>query len=166
MIELLGGGVIGSLLGGLFRLAPEILKWVDRKDERKHELAMFQQRCELEKQQGSQKLAEIGAQHQADVDTGVVAALHEAIRSQTDMVMSAGPGWVTTLSASVRPIVTYLLIGVYLMLQVWMAGAILVSGGAVADVFKFVITPDYVALVAGILNYHFLNRTLEKRGLA
>ena len=41
MFELLGGGVIGSVLGGLFRLAPEVMKWLDKKSERDHELAMF-----------------------------------------------------------------------------------------------------------------------------
>ena len=43
MLELLGGGIFGSLLGGIFRLAPEVLKWVDKKDERAHELKMFEQ---------------------------------------------------------------------------------------------------------------------------
>ena len=32
MIDLIGGGVLGSLLGGLFRLAPEVLKFLDRKN--------------------------------------------------------------------------------------------------------------------------------------
>ena len=32
MFELLGGGVIGSLLGGVFRLAPEVLKFFDKKN--------------------------------------------------------------------------------------------------------------------------------------
>ena len=36
MIETL----LGGLLGGAFRLAPEILKWMDRNGERSHELAM------------------------------------------------------------------------------------------------------------------------------
>jgi hypothetical protein len=34
MFEVLGGGLLGSVFGGLFRLAPEVLKWLDRKDER------------------------------------------------------------------------------------------------------------------------------------
>ena len=33
--------IFGGLLGGLFRLAPEVLKWLDRKDERAHELSML-----------------------------------------------------------------------------------------------------------------------------
>ena len=35
MIETL----LGGLLGGAFRLAPEVLKWFDRQGERGHELA-------------------------------------------------------------------------------------------------------------------------------
>ncbi len=165
MIELLGGGVVGSLLGGLFRLAPEILKWVDRKDERKHELAMFQQRCDLEKQQGSQKLAEIGAQHQADVDTGVVAALQEAIRSQSEMAQAAG-GWVASLSASVRPVVTYWILFLWSFIHLWFAWCAWLSGASPVDVFKTMMTADFAALVAGTLNYWFMDRTLAKRGLA
>jgi hypothetical protein len=47
MLELLGGGIFGSLVGGLFRMAPEVLKWLDKKDERAHELLMFGQQCQL-----------------------------------------------------------------------------------------------------------------------
>lgn len=164
MIEIFGGGLLGSLLGGLFRLAPEVLKWLDKKDERKHELAMFEQQCQLEAQRGAQKLHEIGAQHAMAVDEGVLAAFDSAIKQQTEMVKAAG-GWVASLSASVRPVVTYSLVGVYLGLQVAMAAHLMATGGSIADVFKFVMTADFVALVSGILNYHFLNRTLEKRAL-
>ena len=44
MIETL----LGGLLGGTFRLAPEILKWIDRKGERGHELAMQDKALEFE----------------------------------------------------------------------------------------------------------------------
>jgi len=164
MIDLIGGGVLGSLLGGLFRLAPEVLKFLDRKNERQHELKMFEQQCQLEQMRGAQKLQEIGAQHGMAVDVGVLDAFKSALDQQAEMVKAAG-GWVASLSASVRPVVTYLLVGVYLGLQVAMAVNIMANGGSIEDVFKFVMTVDFVALVSGILNYHFLNRTLEKRGL-
>jgi len=45
MIETL----LGGLLGGAFRFAPEILKWLDRKGERSHELAMQDKALEFEK---------------------------------------------------------------------------------------------------------------------
>ena len=38
MFEFIGSGILGSLFGGIFRLAPEILKFFDKKNERDHEL--------------------------------------------------------------------------------------------------------------------------------
>lgn len=164
MVELLGGGVLGGLIGGIFRLAPEVLKFFDKKNERQHELAMFDKQCDLEKVRGQQKLAEIGAARDAAIDVGVMDAFNAAITQQTEMTKAAG-GWAAKLSASVRPVVTYLLVGVYLGLQIAMATNIFINSGSIEAVFKFVMTPDFMALVSGIVNYHFLNRTLEKRGL-
>jgi hypothetical protein len=160
MLEMLGSGLLGSIFGGLFRLAPEVLKWLDRKDERGHELKMFAQQCELEAQRGSQKLQEIGAQRAMAVDVASLDAFKSAIESQADMAKSAG-GWVAALSASVRPVVTYALIGTYLGMQIGMG----IYAGSVAEAYRLVITQDFVALVSGTINYWLLNRTLEKRGL-
>lgn len=163
-LNVVGGGVLGSLLGGVFRLAPEVIKYVDKKNERAHELAMFDKQVDLEKTRGDIKLQEIGAQHSMAVDTGVLDVLKRAQDQQTEMSKAAG-GRIAALSASVRPVVTYALVATYLGLQLSMAVNIMWAGGSMKDVFQFVMTPDFVALVAGILNYHFLNRTLEKRGL-
>ena len=38
MLDILSGGILGSIFGGVFRLAPEVLKWMDKKNEREHEL--------------------------------------------------------------------------------------------------------------------------------
>lgn len=164
MLEVLGGGVIGSLIGGIFRLAPEVLKWLDKKDERSHELRMFDLQCQLEAQRGQQRLAEIGAQHGMAVDSGVLDAFKEAIVQQTEMTKSAG-GWVAALSASVRPVVTYWVLGIWSFIHVWYAWNAWASGSAPAEVFKLMMSVDFAALVSGTLNYWFLDRTLAKRGL-
>jgi hypothetical protein len=161
MLEIVGSGLLGSIFGGLFRLAPEVLKWLDRKNERQHELKMFEQQCQLEAQRGSQKLQEIGAQRDMAVDVATMDAFKAAIEAQADMTKAAG-GWVAALSASVRPVVTYALIGTYLLLQIGMA----INAGSVAEASRLVITPDFVSLVSGTFNYWLLNRTLEKRSLA
>lgn len=165
MIDILGGGVLGGVLGGLFRLAPEVLKFFDRKNERQHELEMFKNQCELEKQRGSQKLQEIGAEHGKAVDAGVLDALKAAIDQQTEMVKAAG-GWVASLSASVRPVVTYWILGLWSFIHVWFAWNAWLAGAAPIDVFKTMMTADFAALVSGTLNYWFLDRTLKQRGLA
>lgn len=165
MLDAIGGGLLGSLLGGAFRLAPEVLKWLDRKNERSHELAMFEKQCDLEKVRGDQKLAEIGAQRDLSVDTGVIAAFKSVIDQQTEMVKAAG-GWVASLSASVRPMMTYYMLVLYGGVKT--AGIILaVQGGeTVLTVLANTWTADDMALLSGVINYWMMDRTLAKRGLA
>ena len=161
----MGGGIVGWVFGGLFRLAPEVLKWLDRKNERAHELQMFKQQCELEAQRGDQKLAEIGAQREAAVDIGVIDAFKAAIDQQADMVKAAGRGWVANLSASVRPVITYWVLLIWSFIHIWFAMTAYWAGATPKEVFSVMMTADFAALVAGTINYWFLDRTLAKRGL-
>jgi hypothetical protein len=164
MFEMLSGGILGSIFGGVFRLAPEVLKWMDKKNERMHELNMFKFQCDLEQQRGAQKLAEIGAQREAAVDVGVMNAFQSAIEQQATMVKAAG-GWVASLSASVRPVVTYWVLFVWSFIHVWFAWNAWLGGAPATEVFKTMMTPDFSALLSGTINYWFLDRTLSKRGL-
>ncbi len=165
MLDILGGGLLGSIFGGLFRLAPEVLKFLDRKNERLHELKMFEQQCALEQMRGAQKLQEIGAQHGMAVDVGVLDALKSAMDQQTEMVKAAG-GWVASLSASVRPVVTYWILFIWSFVHIWFAWNAWLQGMPPVEVFKTAMSADFSALVAGTINFWFLDRALKARGLA
>jgi hypothetical protein len=164
MLDILSGGILGSVFGGLFRMAPEVLKFFDKKNERQHELLMFTRQCELETLRGQQKLAEIGAQREAAIDVGVMDAFQSAIEQQATMVKAAG-GWAASLSASVRPVVTYWVLFVWSFIHVWFAWNAWITGAPPAEVFKIMMSPDFSALLAGTINFWFLDRTLAKRGL-
>ena len=164
MLDILSGGLMGSIFGGLFRMAPEVLKYFDKKHERLHELNMFARQCELETLRGQQKLAEIGAQREAAIDVGVMDAFNSAIEQQAQMVKAAG-GWAASLSASVRPVVTYWVLFVWSFIHVWFAWNAWIAGAPPVEVFKIMMSPDFSALLAGTINFWFLDRTLAKRGL-
>lgn len=164
MFELLGGGIFGSLLGGIFRLVPEVLKSFDKKNERAHELSMFDKQCDLEKTRGSQKLQEIGAQRDSALDVGAMTAFQSAIQQQTDMVKAAG-GWAAALSASVRPVMTYYLLVFYGIVKVCLIWDSMRLGAPLVDVMPKMWGPDDMALLSGVVNYWILDRTLAKRGI-
>jgi len=164
MFELLGGGVIGSVLGGVFRLAPEVLKYFDKKNERLHELNMFARQCELETLRGQQKLAEIGAQREAAVDVGVMDAFNAAINQQAEMVKAAG-GWAASLSASVRPVMTYYLLVMYGAAKTAAMVLAYYHGQALTEVLSKSWGTDDMALLTGVINYWMIDRSLAKRGL-
>jgi len=126
---------------------------------------MFDRQCQLEEQRGTQKLAEIGAVRDAAVDVGVMSAFKSAIDQQAEMVKAAGGSWAATLSVSVRPVVTYWLMFLWSFVHLFYAFSAWSTGEPAVTVFKTMMTPDMSALVAGTVNYWFLDRTLTKRGL-
>lgn len=164
MLDILSGGLLGSIFGGIFRMAPEVLKWLDKKNERAHELNMFKFQCDLEAQRGQQKLAEIGAQREAAIDVGVMDAFNNAINQQAEMVKAAG-GWVASLSASVRPVMTYYLLAMYGAAKTAAMALAYYHGQALTEVLAKSWNVDDMALLTGVINYWMIDRTLSKRGL-
>ncbi|MEW5790068.1 MAG: hypothetical protein ACOY4L_12225 [Pseudomonadota bacterium] len=155
MIETL----LGGLLGGAFRLAPEILKWLDRKGERGHELAMQDKGLEFEKLRGAQRMAEIGAAGEAAWNSGAVEALREAVAAQGQR---SGVRWADALSSSVRPVITYWFMAIYCAAKVAaFVGAIDAGAGWIAAIQAAWTEADQ-ALWAGVLNFWFLGRVFDR----
>lgn len=167
MESLLGGSVLGGLLGGVFRLAPEVLSWMDKKNERAHELLMFKEQAALAKMQGDMKLQEATMTAEAGIDQGVLAAMRAAVDQQVELVKATTgtkwAGFIAGLSAMVRPTITYWLLAVWSGMHIWLA---INSAMSAAETFKLVMTTDFLAMVSGVINYWFLDRTLQKRRLA
>ena len=155
MIETL----LGSLLGGAFRLAPEILKWLDRKGERGHELAMQDKALEFEKLRGAQRMAEIGASAEAAWNSGAIEALKEAVAAQGQR---SGIGWADALSASVRPVITYWFMALYCAAKTATFAAGVSAGAGWGDAILHAWTDADQALWAGVLNFWFLGRVFDR----
>lgn len=155
MIETL----LGGLLGGAFRLAPELLKWVDRKGERGHELLMQDKALEFEKLRGAQRMAEVGSSMESAWNTGALEALKDSIQAQG---RPSGVRWADALSTTVRPAVTYLFVLMYVGVKLSTFVGSAQAGADFSAALLAAWSAADQALLSGILNYWFLNRTLEK----
>jgi len=149
--------LIGSLFGGLFRLAPEVLKWLDRKDERSHELKMFTLQTDLEKVKGTFKMEE----KYAEYSTEQLKAIGEAFKEQS-ATAQASYKWVAAVSALVRPGITWALFALYCAVKIATLSLAINSGGAWQEVIlKSWVVEDW-AMLNGIITYWFLDRTVAK----
>ena len=155
MIETL----LGGLLGGAFRLAPEILKWFDRQGERGHELAMQDKALEFEKLRGASRMAELGAASDGAWNAGAIEALRDAVRTQGK---KTGVAWADALSSSVRPIITYWLMALYCAAKTVAFVAALNAGAGWGAAVLAAWTEADQALWAGVLNFWFLGRVFDK----
>lgn len=155
MIETL----LGGLLGGAFRLAPELLKWLDRKGERGHELSMQDKALEFEKLRGAQKMAEIGANSDAAWNTGALEALKDAVRGQGE---KTGVAWADALSSSVRPVITYWFMALYCSAKTAAFAAAINAGSGWETAIVHAWTEADQALWAGVINFWFLGRVFDR----
>lgn len=156
MIETL----LGSLLGGLFRLAPEFLKWFDRKNERKHELSMQDKALEFERLRGAQRMAEVTAAADAAWNTNAINALRDAVNTQGQR---SGSRWADALSSSVRPVITYWFMALYCAAKTAaFIGALDDTNVNFITAIKATWTDADQALWAGVLNFWFLGRVFDR----
>lgn len=153
--------LLGTLLGGLFRLAPEFLKMLDKNNERAHEVLMFDKQLEADRLRlnATQALEETrgaNALNLADVQ-----AMIEAVKAQGQ---KTGIAIVDGLNALVRPILTFwwavILYSVALFAEYYVL--VTVTHVAKADAVLMVWGADEKAIVASIISFWFVDRALRK----
>jgi hypothetical protein len=156
--------LIGGLIGGIFRLVPELFKFFDAKNERAHELSMIEKNIEADKLKSQNNIAEVQAEGAVQLDKAGLDALTTALKGQSDMAVAAG-GWAASLSATVRPILTFW------WCMVMYTGAVIaqyvaltsVNGMPAVQAILQLWGPDEKAIVSGMINFYFLGRVLEKK---
>lgn len=145
--------LLGSLLGGVFRIVPEVMKLLDAKNEREHELKMLDREMEFAKVKGeiSMREAEVGLMGSE------LSAMTEALKEQGETAKAAGK-FIAAISASVRPFVTYWFVTLYSLVKI---ASMLMAYQASGDWKEVLITSwtkDDMALLMMILTFWFTGR--------
>ena len=150
--------IFGGLLGGLFRLAPEVLKWLDRKDERAHELSM------LDKEMAFAQIRAEQAMHTVDAQVDVVQldAIGKALEDQANMAIAAGK-FVAGISALVRPLVTYWVVALWSGVKIASIVLVYQSGGSWQEMLLKNWGPDDNAILSMLLIFWFVGRSIDKK---
>uniref|UniRef100_A0A6M3JX10 Uncharacterized protein n=2 Tax=viral metagenome TaxID=1070528 RepID=A0A6M3JX10_9ZZZZ len=152
--------IISGIFGGLFRLAPELMKMFTAKADRKHELDLMDKTFQLDKQRAELKLDEIKEQGRAEWATGSLDVLKTAIEGQN---MASGILWIDGVRSIIRPLITLQWV-VLLYPGVIIATFVLMiqSGVPVLDALNKAFGPDEKALVAFIIDFWFVGRVLDR----
>jgi len=153
--------ILGFASGGL----PKVLDYFQDKGDKRHELLLMAAQREQEL-----AMAKEGFVAQAKVE----AIKTEQIAMQTqaqeklamwkhDMKIGEGAStWVINLRASVRPIVTYLFVGLLIVVDVagiWYAYS---TGVPFAAAMDMVFSDDEMSILAAIIAFHFGGRAFNK----
>jgi len=156
MIETL----LGGLLGGVFRIIPEILKFFDAKNDRVHELKMQAVEYRFRELAGKQRIAELSEGERRDWNTGALDALQASIQAQGK---PSGVRWIDGFSSLMRPLITFQWVILLYPAVIVATFVLYIAGGQPPlEALIAVFGPEEKALVAGVLNFWFLGRVFDR----
>jgi hypothetical protein len=153
---------MGFAAGGL----PKVLDFVQDRGDKKHELALMAMQREREI-----ALAKEGFIAQARVEEIKTEQIAMQTQAQEKLAMwkhdmKIGEGastWVINLRASVRPVVTYIFVGLLVVVDIagiWYAYS---TGVAFAQAMEMVFSDDEMAILAAIISFWFGSQAFSKK---
>jgi hypothetical protein len=158
--------LISSLMGFAAGGLPKVLDFVQDRGDKKHELAMMAANREREV-----ALAREGFVAQARVEEIKTEQIAMQTQAQEKLAMwkhdmKIGEGastWVINLRASVRPVVTYVFVGLLVVVDIagiWYAYS---TGVAFAQAMDMVFSDDEMAILAAIISFWFGSQAFNKK---
>ena len=158
--------LMGFAAGGVPKLLDNVFTMVQDKGDKKHELAMMAANREREL-----ALAKEGFIAQLAVEE--IKTEQVAMQTQTqerlgmykhDMKIGEGAStWVINLRSSVRPVVTYIFVGLLVVVDIagiWYAYS---TGVAFADAMNMVFSDDEMSILAAIISFWFGSQAFNKK---
>lgn len=149
--------LLGGIFGGLLRLAPEVLKFLDKKNERAHELAMLNVEVEIVKHKVQAEMYRADAA----MATSAMDAVSEALKGQAEMAKAAGK-FIAGISAAVRPVVTYWFTALYSFVKIGSMYIAYQANASFNEIMSIAWTEQDWAIFSMILSFWFVGRVWER----
>jgi len=147
--------ILGSILGFGTSFLPKVLKSVDDKAERKHQLELIRLQAELR----SQGLLVEASKAESDAEAQVAVA--EATAAYDHDKALDGGSFVNKLRASVRPVLTYTFFALFLIIKITALIISLNDGENAATAINQLWDIETQALFAAIVSFWFGNRAVS-----
>jgi hypothetical protein len=143
---------ISAIVGLLGSVLPSVVRLFERKAELSHDIAVEKIKYDTAIAAGKIQLDLTNIK--ADVDEG------QSLRSYDDVTTDSS--FVKALRGSVRPIVTYVLFGLFVAVKTSAAFVMIKNGNDIPTMLQMVWDQDTAALFATIIMFWFGTRAYEK----
>lgn len=143
--------LIGSLLGFGTSFLPKLLGYFEEKRDQAHELAVMDKQIEAQERVAAVKLQMVNV----EADIRETESLHQEHASITRKAAQ----WVINLSATVRPVMTYLLFFEFIALTWLLAGGYIDN-----DMYSLVWNNEMQAIWAAVVSFWFGSRSFNRKG--
>jgi hypothetical protein len=157
--------LVSSLLGFASAGVPRLLDIWQNKSDQKHELALMTAQRERElalAKEGFIAQAQVEMIKTEQIEMQTQAQEKLAIWKHDSKLAEGGSTWVINLRASVRPVVTYIFVGLLVVVDIagiWYAYS---TGVAFAEAMELVFSSEEMAILSAIISFHFGGRAFSK----
>ena len=157
--------LVSSLLGFASAGVPRLLDIWQNKGDQKHELALMAIQRERElalAREGFVAQARVEEIRTEQIEMQTQAQEKLAIWKHDSKLAEGGSTWVINLRASVRPVVTYIFVGLLVVVDIagiWYAYS---TGVAFAEAMELVFSSEEMAILSAIISFHFGGRAFSK----
>ncbi len=157
--------LISSLMGFASAGVPRLLDIWQNKGDQKHELALMAMQRERElalAREGFVAQARVEEIRTEQIEMQTQAQEKLAIWKHDSKLAEGGSTWVINLRASVRPVVTYIFVGLLVVVDIagiWYAYS---TGVAFAEAMSLVFSSEEMAILSAIISFHFGGRAFSK----
>jgi len=145
--------LFGSLLGFGTSFLPKVLGFFEKKRDQKHEIALQQEIRITNKELAGQAL-------ELATTSGEIKY---AVENQKQAGKPTGITWVDALRGSVRPVVTYIFVVEFVILQFIVYFTATSTGVDALEAARLVLDDQFVAGFWGIISHWFGNRTFNRK---
>jgi len=146
--------LLGSLLGFSTSIIPEILGFFRQGQANKQELAMLAAKAQYAQALSTMNLQELDAK----ADIVETEKLYEH-----DMALAAHGGWVVSLQASVRPVITYLFMGTFIAVEVGLVYSLIANQNVDwPTALESAFGEEEMGLLSCIISFWFGNRAMSR----
>jgi|3_EtaG_2_1085321.scaffolds.fasta_scaffold05493_9 hypothetical protein len=144
-------GLLG--FGGSF--LPKVLDFFQAKSDQKHELAML-----AAVQAG--KVEQVRIEQEGALDVAEINEIIAGHQEQASMVKSSSR-WIANLSSSIRPIITYVFVVEFLVINASIAYMVMSEDGVSVHNLMALLDNEFMGLLTMMLTFWFGSREIRRR---
>tara|TARA_R110000765_G_scaffold16047_1_gene45594 strand:- start:218 stop:676 length:459 start_codon:yes stop_codon:yes gene_type:complete len=147
--------LLGSLLGFGTSFLPQVMGYFQDKQDKSHELMMLAATTEAQVKVEGVRLQGV------KIDASIREI--EALQKQQSSAIRKGSRWLANLSGSIRPVVTYLFVLEFLIINTSISVLLLNQEGVTIETLQLLLDEEFMALLSTMLSFWFGNRMFGKR---
>tara|TARA_Y100001973_G_C5208904_1_gene343816 strand:+ start:10864 stop:11322 length:459 start_codon:yes stop_codon:yes gene_type:complete len=145
--------ILGSALGFATSIVPEVLGYFKQQQKDKQELALIEAKAKYATQLSELKINEL----EAKADISEIEGIYSEMKAA-----NSESSFAAALSGSVRPIVTYLFVALFLAVKGGALYSQMDSGFSWNEAMKTIWDQETAALFAGVISFWFGHRAMQK----